>query len=1127
MSSVVVPDENLIQSIKYAGPESEFVTELLGQTVNIQCSEGIHNHGSSKVKLADRIDYNWEFKYYHGHLVAADITGKIIAYAMKGKEGGMIRVTDQETNAKRTLIKNFKEDIKDLSFSYSREEIILGCIDCEGNILVYQIVDDGDTLSYKQLLHIYHVEHVRPKVNFRLIWCPYLPSYDEDTDAGDDPEKMFVVLNGTRAEIYNLTMLTSKYGSGTLDPNDTYEGYIEINHSSELVDASFSSDGTAIAIACLDGYVKFFQLYMFDDEKQKCLHEWQPHNGQPLTSIIFIDNVLEYSSEYVVVSSLRQVVICTFRCWKFAITGANNNSEIKLWSCETWTCLQTIYFVPNPKNIIQDLFLTVSIDHTGQFLVVADINNRALYIMQLKRNDEEQVVCVTVLSQFLLPAPFLSFHVLDACTKNIPLCYSNSTEDVYDNEDLFDEDSEITVTSLKMLVIQPKKFQDCNITFQPESLMRGGVSVLEKLTDPLFELRNGKKDDEEEVEKIPELDDLQSSVSLLIQQQEQQMSSKLTLMTPDDFTSAGKNSSRSSSVRNSLTNDAALCEPMQKLNEELISELHKPPKDTFASAGSSPSREVQEILSLNNSGSNYGTDEYFNNLANLQVKDEQEVPEKDYSESGDPVGYQDPVNWPKIPVVNEDVVNKSSDMNSQDMETVYFKISALEGVIREQSLLIQQLHQDMKVVTQSATRNNHKDIDKEELIKELDCAMAKQHLQIAKMLENLINLQKNKDRDLHDQLVGAVGQLLSKSLAEKLQHEMKHSMLPTVHALADSYRHQVDDQYTQKFADIDKMVKENFAKVINSKSLTDSISLSVVNLVSPTLEKCYRDIISSSLLPSWERICGQMFQQINETFTKGTKEYTASVENYMDRQRKVQDKGKDMMVQMQTISDSMKANSEALTSVLCGEIHKQFSAALKSVQDKLVQKIKETVSVEVKQSFKNHAAILEDSVINAVRSRAVTPAPHADSHVGNTIRERIDRMTTLSHIQQCINRGEYDEAFQMALSAENLTYVIFVCERVDVGKVFGESCALSQSVLLALIQQLSMELHKDTETKLSFIRAAFLALTPEYPQTRQFVPNVLRDLLKQLSLFMQTSPPLKQMTDARLLKMAVERMLSK
>lgn len=68
----------------YTGSETEFSTEVKGQTVVVHSTQGIHNHGSSKVKLSDRIDYNWEFRYYYGHLVAAHINGKVIAYGMKG-----------------------------------------------------------------------------------------------------------------------------------------------------------------------------------------------------------------------------------------------------------------------------------------------------------------------------------------------------------------------------------------------------------------------------------------------------------------------------------------------------------------------------------------------------------------------------------------------------------------------------------------------------------------------------------------------------------------------------------------------------------------------------------------------------------------------------------------------------------------------------------------------------------------------------------------------------------------------------------------------------------------------------------------------------------------------------------
>lgn len=46
------------------------------------------------------------------------------------------------------------------------------------------------------------------------------------------------------------------------------------------------------------------------------------------------------------------------------------------------------------------------------------------------------------------------------------------------------------------------------------------------------------------------------------------------------------------------------------------------------------------------------------------------------------------------------------------------------------------------------------------------------------------------------------------------------------------------------------------------------------------------------------------------------------------------------------------------------------------MKEKFLQNITELVKEQVKIGFKTHAAVLEDSVVNAVRSRAVTPSPH-------------------------------------------------------------------------------------------------------------------------------------------------------
>lgn len=54
-----------------------------------------------------------------------------------------------------------------------------------------------------------------------------------------------------------------------------------------------------------------------------------------------------------------------------------------------------------------------------------------------------------------------------------------------------------------------------------------------------------------------------------------------------------------------------------------------------------------------------------------------------------------------------------------------------------------------------------------------------------------------------------------------------------------------------------------------------------------------------------------------------------------------------------------------------------------------------------------------------------------------------------------------------ALTAADLNLVLYVCETVDPGQVFGQPpCPLSQPVLLSLIQQLASDLGTKTDLKL-------------------------------------------------------------
>lgn len=94
------------------------------------------------------------------------------------------------------------------------------------------------------------------------------------------------------------------------------------------------------------------------------------------------------------------------------------------------------------------------------------------------------------------------------------------------------------------------------------------------------------------------------------------------------------------------------------------------------------------------------------------------------------------------------------------------------------------------------------------------------------------------------------------------------------------------------------------------------------------------------------------------------------------------------------------------------------------------------------------------------RSRATTPAIPVAAIADAQAR-------VMSHLQ----KGQYNAAFQQALSASDLGLVVLVCERTEPSTVFscagsqGSRCILQQPVILSLVQQLSADLGHRTELK--------------------------------------------------------------
>ena len=65
-----------------------------------------------------------------------------------------------------------------------------------------------------------------------------------------------------------------------------------------ITDGALSPDGSVLTTASEDGSVKFWQISEApSDDSPSCLHSFQPHDGAPVSCLLFCDNHLVQDKE--------------------------------------------------------------------------------------------------------------------------------------------------------------------------------------------------------------------------------------------------------------------------------------------------------------------------------------------------------------------------------------------------------------------------------------------------------------------------------------------------------------------------------------------------------------------------------------------------------------------------------------------------------------------------------------------------------------------------------------------------------------------------------------------------------------------------------------------------------------
>lgn len=250
---------------------------------------------------------------------------------------------------------------------------------------------------------------------------------------------------------------------------------------------------------------------------------------------------------------------------------------------------------------------------------------------------------------------------------------------------------------------------------------------------------------------------------------------------------------------------------------------------------------------------------------------------------------------------------------------------------------------------------------------------------------------------------------------------------------------------------IESAVKDSLQKICSHKAFVESLSQSLMNGFQKSLEQTFQKNIHEHMVPSYERIHRQMFVQVSEAYQDGVKEYTRAFDAYMKQYGAVQFQMTEFTNTVHNIPLQVRQSSEATVIPILNSGFQDLRQRMDKFQTKMLGEVMEQMKGEIKKGFEQQTLSLEDSVFSVVqRSQTETPAP--------TIYDQQE------NIRQLLAHNEINKAFHQALISSDLTLLEFTIEKADIKKVFNP-CPLEQSVLLSLIQQLTADMSKYTDTK--------------------------------------------------------------
>nr|AAM91544.1 unknown protein [Arabidopsis thaliana] len=303
-------------------------------------------------------------------------------------------------------------------------------------------------------------------------------------------------------------------------------------------------------------------------------------------------------------------------------------------------------------------------------------------------------------------------------------------------------------------------------------------------------------------------------------------------------------------------------------------------------------------------------------------------------------------------------------------------------------------------------------------------------------------------RDHAQQIVNATTNFMSKELNAMFEKTIKKELAAIGPALARSVVPVIEKT-------VSSAITESFQRGIGDKAvnqLDKSVNIKLEATVArqiqaqfqtsgkQALQEGLRSSVESSVIPSFEKACKAMFDQIDSAFQKGIAEHTNAAQQRFDS-------GHSQLAH--TLKESITSASS----------------------------VAQALSRELAETQRNLLALAAAGANSGGSNSLVTQL--SGGPLGALLEKVEAPMDPTTELSRLISERKYEESFTSALQRSDVSIVSWLCSQVDLrGLLAMNPLPLSQGVLLSLLQQLACDISKDTSRKLAWMTDVVAAINP-------------------------------------------------